>query len=180
MLVAWCAGPVLAASNAPISEIFLHNPQISATAERVEFSYGLRVKGLVPLRDQLRDGAQVLFEGTLTLLERNLLRPNSELASLPLAWKLRHDPLTREFVMEDQNGAVRSSPFLDTLVRDMLGSLRAEFVPEDPLEADQTYLMKLSLILRYDKAPPWLRNAMIFWSSELSPALAFEQSVTLE
>ena len=180
MLSACLSGQAAAASNAPVSELFLLKPQILATEHSVFFSYGLRVRGLMPIRDQLRDGAQMVLEGSASLLQRNLLRPNSLLATQPLSWHLRHDPLTREFIITDQAGAVRGGPFIDALLRDSLSELSLELNPEEALEPDQTYILEFSLILRYDQAPPWLRNALFFWSRDLSPTLNYEQRFTLE
>ncbi len=180
VFVVCLTGPAGAASNAPISELVLLQPRVSATAERVTFAYGVKVKGLVPLRDQLRDGAQMKLEGSLTLLQHNLLRPNSQLATVPLAWNLRFDLLTREFMVTGEDGTVRSGPFIDELLRNVWQQLRVELSPEDPLETDQTYIVQLSLILRYDEAPPWLRNALFFWSRDLSPTLEYEQRFSLQ
>ena len=160
------------------SEILLRQPRFVVTGQSVTVTYQLTIKGLAPLRDQLRDGAHMALEGKLRLFQRNLLRPNSELCVAPLAWGLRHDPLTREFVLSDPEGRTSRAPHLDMLLRDALKNLQTTLTPEDPLEDDEEYIVRFDLVLKYASVPPWLERALFFWSWELSPAFSFEHSFT--
>jgi len=173
------AGNAFAASNTPVSELVLMRPAITARPYAVRFSYGVGIKGMVPVRDQLRDGAHMLLEGSVSLLQNNLIRPSSELASVPVSWLLRHEPLTQDFLLFADPERVRRGPFIDTLIRETWSDLHADLTLTEPLQEDQTYTLKLTLVLKYAEVPPWLKKALFFWSWDLSPVLVFERQFTL-
>lgn len=163
-------------SGSPASELFLRRVRCDIEAGRVTVDYQLGLKGLIPVRDQLREGAHMAVEGSASLLQYNLLRPNSELASVPLLWTLRHDPLTREFMLTQEETALRAT-HIDTLLRDGWKDLHVTLTPAEPLEADETYVVRIELALKYAEVPPWLEKALFFWSWELSPKLNYEQEL---
>ena len=158
-------------------EIQLRRIRCTVAARQVAVDYQLGLKGLVPIRDQLRDGAHMTIEGGIRLFQYNLLRPNSELASQPLVWILRHDPLTREFLLADAgsaDGGFHRSLHLDTLLREAWGNLHAALTPKEPFDDDETYIIRFDLVLKYAEVPPWLKKALFFWSWELSPQFSHE------
>ena len=179
LLFTGTAGSTFAASNTPVSELVLMRPSLTARPYAVRFSYGVGIKGMVPVRDQLRDGAHMLIEGSVSLLQNNLIRPNSELASVPVSWLLRHEPLTQDFLLFADPEFVRRGPFIDALIRETLSELHADLTLTEPLQEDQTYTLKLTLVLKYAEVPPWLKKALFFWSWDLSPVLVFERQFTL-
>jgi len=163
-------------------EIQLRRIRCTVAARQVTVDYQLGLKGLVPIRDQLRDGAHMAIEGGIRLFQYNLLRPNSELASQPLSWILRHDPLTREFLIVDAGstggGQSHRSAHLDALLREAWNDLHAALMPETPFEDDETYIIRFDLVLKYAEVPPWLKKTLFFWSWELSPAFSHEHEFT--
>ena len=171
-----------AASSSRPGEIQLRRARFTVAAEQITVNYQLNLKGLIPIRDQLRDGARMTIEGGIRLLRRNLLRPNSELAFLPLAWNLRHDPLTREFLLVEvgkaENGQAARAPHLGALLQEAWKDLYAVLLPEMPLEDDETYIVRFDFVLKYAEVPPWLEKALFFWSWELSPKFSHEHTFT--
>lgn len=168
-------------STSQPGEIQLRRTRVTVAARQASVDYQLWLKGLVPIRDQLREGAHMAIEGSIRLFQRNLLRPNSELAAQILAWTLRHDPLTREFMIADVSvpeGQITRSPHLDSLLRDAWKDLHAVLAPAEPFEDDETYIVRLELVLKYAEVPPWLQKALFFWSWELSPKCTFEHEFT--
>ena len=168
-----------ASSNLP-AEIQMLRADFTISAQQIMVDYQIGLKGLIQIRDQLRDGAQMTIEGGISLLRRNLLRPNSELAFLPLAWILRHESLTREFLILDaskaEGGAFNRSPHLESLLREAWKNLHAVLAPETPFEDDETYIVRFDLVLKYAEVPPWLKKALFFWSWELSPKFSHEHT----
>ena len=170
-----------AANSILPGEIQLHRTRFTVAARQVTVDYQLGLKGLNLIRDPLREGAHMAVEGGIRLLQRNLLRPNSELAFQPLAWILRHDPLTREFLIADAStakaGQVSRSPHLDTLLREAWSDLHAVLTPETPFADGETYIVQFDLVLKYAEVPPWLKKALqFFWSWELSPKFSHEHA----
>ena len=158
-------------------EIELRRIRFTVAARQVSMDYQLGLKGLTPLRDQLRDGAHMAIEGSIRLFRRNLLWPDSELAEKTLAWTLRHDPLTHEFLIVDageEEGQSSRSPHLDALLREALSDLYAVLTPETPFEDDETYIVRFDLVLKYAEVPPWLKKALFFWTWDLSPRFSHE------
>lgn len=176
MLLALTAGLAAAAravptSSGPQSELILRETRLAVSAERVDLAYQLDIRGLAFLRDQLRDGAHIDVTGGIRLFQKNLLRPNSELATLALQWTLRHEPLTRTFLLITPGGQSRRAPHLDVLLHEAWRELHATLRPAEALEKDEEYLLALELVVRYAEVPPWLERALFFWSWELSPRL---------
>jgi hypothetical protein len=174
--------PVGAASGSPPGEIGLRRIRFVVAARQVTADYQLSLTGIAQVRDQLRDGAHMAVEGGIRLFRHNLLRPDSEIAFQPLLWTLRHDPLTREFLITDagapEKRAAGRSPHLAALLREAWAHLHAALTPETPLENDETYIVRLDLVLKYAQVPPWLEKTLFFWSWELSPKFSHEYTFT--
>ena len=123
----------------------------------------------------LKDGA-VLELAISALVERErMLWRNAKAAKVEFSSILRHDPLSRDFVIlvptPDGEKEVRDR----NLNRLLQASWRQLSLPvislEDMLrkEPAETYQVLLTIALRHTEVPPWLEKSSLFWSSEVVP-----------
>lgn len=134
------------------------------------------------LRNMLKDGA-VLALGINIVVERvRSWWGNEEILATDYSSSIMHDPLTRDFLVE-QPGVEGIQQHRDkNLTRLLHVTWRQIAIPLTSLERlridepGSHYLIKLNLSLQHAEVPPWLENSMVFWSSNVVP----KQSFTLE
>lgn len=168
--------PLPTAAADTICELALQDVVLTVTSGRVAANYRLDIAGVEDLRDQLRDGAHLVVEGQVQLLEHNTLLPDDELDMVRVEWFLRHDPLTREFVVVDKWNDTRRGPDLGQLLQGTWKQLIVTLSPQEPLQPGLDYRVVFRLAVRYAEVPPWLGNALFLWSRTVSPELELEQS----
>lgn len=137
-------------------------------------SSGIRVQNIEQVRDQLRDGAQMLLKGTVTLHRLRTLLTNQLVGEGDLVLHLRHDPLRRDFLVfrgkelfKNRNLAQVLSAAWDAAPITL--KLREPLIPGD------TYRVTMLLTMQHAEVPPWLEKALFFWSWDVVPSLELTQ-----
>ena len=166
----------------PPQRFVIENARFSTHNDTLFFSCAVSVDEESGLHDLLKDGAVLELAVTLTLDRHRSWWTDSEVASATYTSILRHDPLTRDFIIS-QNSA--SGPELTrdrNLTRLLYGNWGRLELPVTPMEAirklgpDREYTLKAEFSLRHTDVPPWLQNTIGFWSSDVVPS----EEITLE
>ena len=128
------------------------------------------------VRKELQDGAQMGLTCTLFLERVNTFR-NSEVARTTSLFMLRHDPLTREFVMSSGDDKFQLR-YLAPLIEQGWRKTPLELPLPASLEPGE-YRLTLHLTLEYTDVPPWLARTLFFWSWEVASPLTYTQTFRL-
>jgi hypothetical protein len=131
------------------------------------------------LRDLLKDGAVIELEIQASVERLRSLLGNAELGRQTRVSLLRHDPLSREFLLTVP-GAEDDRELRDRNLTRLLHAgwkkLVFPLVPLKTLRAegeDEEFAVELRVSLRHADVPPWLQKNFVFWSSEVAPQLHF-------
>jgi hypothetical protein len=131
------------------------------------------------LRDLLKDGAILELEIQASVERLRSLLGNAELSRQTRVSLLRHDPLSREFLLTVP-GAEDDTELRDrNLTRLLYAGWKKLALPLVPLKAlrdegeDEEFAVRLDIALRHADVPPWLQKNIVFWSSEVAPQLRF-------
>ena len=148
---------------------------IESMPREVRVESDLLLNNSEKVRDELRNGAQMVFTCTGTLVRVRTLLTNETLGTLARSAQLRHDPLIREFLLYQEGKPLLRSKRLDELLRTFWQAESLVFQPVAPLETGETYRVNLQLTLQHSQVPPWLEKALFFWSWDVTPPLSVEQ-----
>lgn len=135
---------------------------------------GIRVQNIEQVRNQLRDGAQMVLKGTVTLLRLRTVLSNQLVGKGEIVLHLRHDPLRRDFL------AFRGKELFKNRNLSQLLSAAWDAAPItlnllEPLIPGDTYRVTMSLTMQHAQVPPWLEKALFFWSWDVVPSLELTQ-----
>ena len=133
----------------------------------------LTLENATPVRKQLQDGAQMGLTCTLSLERVNTFR-NSEVASMTHLFMLRHDPLTRDFVMSSGDDKLQLR-YLTPLIEQIWQETPLELPLPAPLEPGE-YRLILHLTMELTDVPPWMAKTLFFWSWEVASPLTYTQT----
>lgn len=132
---------------------------------------GVSVDNEAGLHDMLKDGASVQLTAEMQLERLRGLWTNVTLAEKTYTSMLRHNPLTREFLLYMPG---ESTPVTDkNLSRLLVATWHKLSLPLGPVEllrqveTGHQYRISLHLTLRHTEVPPWLAKAFVFWSKEV-------------
>lgn len=150
---------------------------VQSTDKGLLVETGFQVENLAVARNLLRDGAQLVLTCTLTLDRIGILR-NSVLSESALRLHLRHDALTRDFLLFVEGQPVQRSRNLAHLLEPFAHDLALPIPLESPLQSGDEYRITLSLSLQYAKVPPWLERALFFWSWDVAAPVAMSKEFT--
>ncbi|MEG2140508.1 MAG: DUF4390 domain-containing protein [Bilophila sp.] len=139
----------------------------------VRVESGLMLEKTAFLRALLRDGAVLNLAGTLTLERLRTLLSNTVLSEITLLYQLRHDPLTREFVLSVAGSPSIRQKNLDDLLAFAWKDMHFLLPLQESLVSGETYRVRLDLTLQHAEVPPWLEKALFFWSWDVAPAASF-------
>jgi hypothetical protein len=123
------------------------------------------------LAAMLKDGASVQLTADLRLERLRTLWTNVTLAEKSYASILRHNPLTREFMlyMPEESSAMTDRN-LARLLAETWYKLDFPLIDIDTLrrqDPGHEYRISLFLTLRHTEIPPWLSNAFAFWFKDV-------------
>jgi hypothetical protein len=154
----------------------IENPQLVERGEVLFFSASLSVEEEGALHDLLKDGAVLELTVSTTLDRRRSWWTNAEVAVHTYTSNLRHDQLTRNFLIsQPSEGALGELTRDRNLTRLLYGNWRRLMLPVGGLEAireagpDREYILTVSFQLRHTEVPPWLEKASPFWFSDVVP-----------
>ncbi len=128
----------------------------------------------------LKDGASIKLDiKSLVELPRAILS-NIAVAEHTFSSTLRHDPLTREFLLtlpgeEHPRRDLNLARLLDSAWK----NLRIDLASLATLRAkgpDKVFQISVTLSLRHTEVPPWLAKTVMFWSWDIVPP----ETITLE
>ena len=136
---------------------------------------GFRVDNLGVARNLLRDGAQLVLDCTLSLERLRTVLRNVPLSEVSLRLHLRHDALTRDFLLYVEGQPLRRSRNLNQLLDPFAKDLQILLPLELPLESGEDYRLTLRLTLQYAEVPPWLERALFFWSWDVAPPVSLSK-----
>lgn len=135
---------------------------------------GLAVTHISDIRTLLRDGASINLSCNLVIERLRTFLANETLADATVVYQLRHDPLTREFIMAQDGISPQRSKKLEELLA-FTDVLMFNIPLAAPLVSGETYRVHLHMTLQHAEVPPWLEKALFFWSWDIAPALSFTQ-----
>jgi hypothetical protein len=173
------ASPCPAASP---QRFLIENPHLVAGEKLLFFSASLSVEEESALHDLLKDGAVLELTITTTLDRHRSWWTNAEVAAHTYTSNIRHDQLTRNFLISQPSEGSPGELTRDrNLTRLLYGNWRRLMLPVGDMETirkagpEREYILTVSFQLRHTEVPPWLEKASIFWFSDVVP----EASVTL-
>lgn len=160
---------------------FAENATLQLTAFSVEkqdndlvVRSGIQVQNLEQVRNQLRDGAQMVLKGTVTLHRLRTILTNQLVGQGEIVLQLRHDPLRRDFLVFRGKDLFKSRNLAQVL---SAGWDAAPITLNllEPLIPGDTYRVTMNLTMQHAQVPPWLEQALFFWSWDVVPALELTQ-----
>lgn len=154
-----------------ICELILNTYVVEPSAHQIKVHYSLHVLPVAALADLLRDGAHLALEEQVSVVRLRSLMPNSTVLDARFVWYLRHDPLTRQFILTQDNGQSSRNAQLAPLLAQTWKERSHLFPLERPLEEDSTFRLVLSYTFKHTEVPPWLEKSLFFWSWGVSEPL---------
>lgn len=174
MLLTLCAYS-LPGLAAPPQRLLLDPPKADVRGEDLWLGLSVTVDNEDGLRDMLKDGAVLELGVSISLERERSWWSNAEMAHQEYASILRHDPLSRDFLvvlpMPDGEREIRDR----NLTRLLHASWRKLFLPVAPLQllqeegADEEFAIDITISLQHTEVPPWLEKSTVFWSSDVVP-----------
>lgn len=159
----------------PPQHFVITPPNVSVTNNSLYLNLSLTVDSEDGLRDLLKDGAVLRLGISIELAGKRSWWVNDKIVERQYASVLRHDPLTRDFILSlpalDGDKSIRDK----NLTRLLHSSWRALSLPVTPLQtiydaqSGQDFEISLQLSLQHTEVPPWLEKSFVFWSSDVVP-----------
>jgi hypothetical protein len=159
----------------PPREIIMDPPTVVIEKGMLILRLALTVDNEEGLLALLKNGAVLELVISADVERERRLWRNAKAAKVVFPSILRHDPLSRDFVVfvptPDGEKEVRDR----NLSRLLQASWRRLALPMIPLEdllreePAESYLVLLTITLRHTEVPPWLAKSPLFWSSEVVP-----------
>ena len=174
----------LALSGAPFmahaspQDIAFHELTLDTKKNPITVNLGFGLTNYPLLADMLRNGARVELYCTVTLLRKRLLWTDVTLAEKNLAYRLRYDPLTREFLMESGDRPPIGHKNLEPLLKKALGGIRVPLGTTAMLEPENSYVVRVVTGLRHLPSSLNLSKSVFFKNETIIPdtsiAMSFE------
>jgi hypothetical protein len=171
---------------APAHRLIADPPPLLRTADALLVAeMSLAVDNEAGLRDLLKDGAILELVITASVERLRTLLGNDELGQETYVSVLRHDPLSREFLLT-LPGADNREMRDRNLTRLLHAGWKTLVLPLIPLKTlraegeDEAFAVRLGITLRHADVPPWLQKNFVFWSSEVAPQLNFTLPFALD
>ncbi len=141
----------------------------------VEIHSGLKLTDNAEIKAQLRDGAVMTLVCKLSLERVRTLLSNAFVSETTQEYSLRHDLLTREFVLSGPGIKSLRQKNFDVLMDSVFRELRFVLPLPEPLVAGENYRVHFDLTLQHAEVPPWLSQALFFWSWDVVPPVSVTQ-----
>ena len=170
----------LTPSNAPSShgqapKLELSSFTVEMLNDGIHVSTGIGLENGGVVRSQLRDGAVMALTCKLALERVRTLLSNEILSEESRSYQLRHDLLSREFILSSPGLPIVRQKQFDALLASSFQHLDFLLPLQAPLVSGETYRVQLKVTLEHAEVPPWLEKALFFWSWEVTPPLSFSQ-----
>lgn len=175
----YCAALLISAPGSvwavPPKNFVLERVQSVVEGDALSLNVSLSVDNEEGLRNILKDGAILELTISVTVERKRSLWANAEVAALEFVSFIRHDPLSRDFLVtcpgRDGDKELRDRN-LTRLLHASWRKLRLPLVPLELLRAEDPegdYQIAVSITLEHAEAPPWLGKDSVFWSSSIVP-----------
>ncbi|MDL2315789.1 DUF4390 domain-containing protein [Desulfovibrio sp. OttesenSCG-928-A18] len=179
-----CFPSLFPAQAAAPSRLLIEPPRLLNQDELLYAQISLTVDDEDGLHDLLKDGAVLELKLTLRLERNRTLWANAEVAQVVYSSILRHDPLTRDFIVTLPGREARSlrDRNLTRLLHKSWRSLNLAITALDIVRAqgaDNQFTFVLNVTLKHSEVPPWLDNSMGLWSSDVVPSGKLELPYSL-
>ena len=159
----------------PPQKLLMAPQTTSIRAGDIFLNLSLTVDNEDGLRDLLKDGAVLQLGITVSVSRKRSWWSNVELAHREYRSIIRHDPLSREFVLElpsDGEEKTLRDKNLTRLLHASWRKLSLYVAPLRTLRAEgsgEEFVIACEVSLQHTEVPPWLEKSSIFWSSDVVP-----------
>lgn len=174
VLVAFITAFPYKAKALPPTRLVVDNIALPVRDGILRFNFSATVDNEEGLRELLKDGAVLELETSVSIERERSWWTNAEVFASVFSSVLRHDPLSRDFIVvvpeNDDEREVRDRN-LTRLLHESWKNLSFPLVPPDSLSrADgENYQIIFTITLRHIEVPPWLEKSLVFWSAEVVP-----------
>lgn len=170
--------PVAGRTQEQPSVLEIENFVLRTAPDAVHVTSGFRLENSAPIKAQLRDGAQMILSCTIRLERLRTLLSNVTLSETTLVFHLRHDPLLREFILFSDAAETARSKNLNALLTAAWNPLHVVLPLREPPETGAPCRITVNVTLQHATVPPWLEQALFFWSWDVVPPLSLTQEFT--
>lgn len=159
----------------PPQRLLLEKVTANAGSGVLTLNLSLTVDNEDGLRDMLKDGAVLELLASVVVERERSWWANAEVASRDFSSIIRHDPLSRDFLVTlpaDEEPTELRDRNLTRLLHNSWRKLVLYVVPVQRLEEEEIgeeAVVNLTLSLHHTEVPPWLEKSLVFWSSEVVP-----------
>lgn len=163
-----------AAAALPPSRLLLDYPTLVFAENMLGMTMAATVDDEEGLREMLKDGAVLELMITVNIERERSWWKNVVVFSKDYHSVLRHDPLSRDFIVnfpdKHQKRELRDRN-LTRLLHESWKNLSFPITPLNTLNLheDTNYRLNFTVTLRHIEVPPWLANNLLFWSAEVTP-----------
>lgn len=160
----------------PPQRLLLDPPVARFHNDALTLALSITVDNEDGLRDLLKDGAVLELLITASLERQRSWWSNAEVAHREFSSTIRHDPLTRDFLvaMPTPEGVTELRD--RNLTRLLYASWKKLLIPITTLEQiaaqgdeEEEYGLTLTVNLHHTEVPPWLEKSFVFWSADIVP-----------
>ena len=188
-----CCGLALLLAGLPVrlqparaatpEHFIVKNSSIDAKNGSLVISLGLDVENTQKLHDMLKNGAAMLLAANVKLERLRALWTNETIREQSFVSHLRHNPLTREFLITMPGGEKHlADRNLERLLAATWHNLSLHIGSRDMLlryGGNTKYRITLDLSLRHTEIPPWLAKTLIFRSWDIAEPITLTIPFTL-
>lgn len=164
------SAPALAAAP----QLFvLENLSLAEERDALVFHCSVSVDDEDGLRDLLKDGAVLELTIDLTLERKRSWWLNADGIERVFTLGLRHDPLSRNFLVSVPGAEAQEILRDKNLTRLLHAGWRQMKLPLAPMQLlrdqgrENIYLLTATFRLQHTEVPPWLEKSLVFWSSDV-------------
>lgn len=166
------------AAALPPQELIMDPPAAVVEKGMLTLKLALTVDNEEGLLALLKDGAVLELAVSAGIERERAFWRNAALAGAEFSSILRHDPLSRDFVVLVPTPEGEKEIRDRSLTRLLQASWRRLSLPVVPFadmpqdEPAAPYLVRIVISLRHTDVPPWLEKSSVFWSAELVPRVS--------
>ncbi len=165
------------AAALPPQELILDPPAVQLEKGMLTVKLAVAVDNEEGLLALLKDGAVLELAVKADVERERSFWSNATAGGAEFSSIVRHDPLSRDFVVTTPTVEGHKEIRDRNLARLLQASWHrlslpvarlADLLRDEPAEA---YLILLSISLRHTEVPPWLEKSSVLWSSDVVPPL---------
>ncbi len=167
--------PVPSARAAAPQQFVIDKAALRTSSNTLFADISLSVDDEDGLRDLLKDGAVLELALAVNVERQRSWWTNKSVSEEVFVSGLRHDPLTRDFVVTVPGIASQHTLRDRNLTRLLHISWRKLSLPLASLDLlkqgdeDAHYIVTIAFTLQHTEVPPWLEKSLVFWSSSVVP-----------